>query len=337
MQGVVLLVFCINICRVLFCLCFASSYWGSTICRVLFCLCFASSSWGITICRVLFCLCFASSSWGNTICRVLFCLCFASSYWGTTICRVLFCLCFASSSWEITICRVLFCLCFASSYWGVTICSHSPNYRRIPDFAEREIMPRTTFVLQKSSFQAQPLEEHSAYYVCTPKEQFQGPTPRRAFRVLRLYSKRAVSEPDPYKSIPRTTFVLQKSSFQAQPLEEPSFKTIQNHIQNKITIHRYMRARGSSTFSRPPLRHAVPTVRAAIFVLSETDQNCIDTHDDPRNTACAPPRLKWLESTTRRIPAEGSPIRAHRSASKLNTKTSKLTIRRFLRRAHLLP
>ena len=27
------------ICRVLFCLCFASSYWGSTICRVLFCLC----------------------------------------------------------------------------------------------------------------------------------------------------------------------------------------------------------------------------------------------------------------------------------------------------------
>ena len=63
-------------------------------------------------------------------------------------------------------------------------------------------IPRTTFVLQKSSFRARPLEEHSAYYACTPKEQFRSPTPTRAFRVLRLYSKRAVSKPSHWKSLP---------------------------------------------------------------------------------------------------------------------------------------
>ena len=87
---------------------------------------------------------------------------------------------------------------------------------------------------------------------------------------------------------------------QFRRFREPS-KPSKTHA-SKIMIHRYIRAGASSTFSRPPLRHVVPTVRVANFELSEADQNNIDTHDGPRNTACAPPRLKWLQDPRRGVP-----------------------------------
>ena len=44
----------------------------------------------------------------------------------------------------------------------------------------------------------------------------------RAFRVLSLNSKRAVSSPGHWKSIPHTHFIFQYNNFRAQPLEEHS-------------------------------------------------------------------------------------------------------------------
>ena len=219
----------------LFCLCFASSYWGITICRVLFCSCFASSYWGTTICRVLFCLCFASSYWGITICRVLFCLCFASPFAGSCFACALHQaigeLPFAGSCFACVLHQALGKLPFAGSCFACALhqaigelpfaaiprtTDEFPTSRNerlchvLRLYSKRAVskpsrwksIPRTTFVLQKSSFRARPLEEHSAYYACTPKEQFRSPTPTRAFRVLRLYSKRAVSKPSHWKSLP---------------------------------------------------------------------------------------------------------------------------------------
>ena len=46
----------------------------------------------------------------------------------------------------------------------------------------------TTFALGSRILGARPLEEHSAYCVCTRNQHFGGPATRRAFRVLSLYT-----------------------------------------------------------------------------------------------------------------------------------------------------
>ena len=111
------------------------------------------------------------------------------------------------------------------------------------------------------------LQQHSQQtskqtIISSPKEQFPSPASGRAFRVLSLYSKRAVSKPGRWKSNPRTEFVLQKSSFQAQP-SAYYVCTPKQQLRDTGNLVRYqvapVRTRIHNTF--PLATHGFPTSR----------------------------------------------------------------------------
>ena len=121
--GLVLLLFCIKLH--LQGLVLLAGYWGITICRVLFCLCFASSYWGITICRVLFCLCFTSSqAIGNYHLQGLVLLVFCIKLLGKYHLQGLVLLVFyiKLSYWELPFAGSCFACVLHQASWGTTIC-----------------------------------------------------------------------------------------------------------------------------------------------------------------------------------------------------------------------
>ena len=72
---------------------------------------------------------------------------------------------------------------------------------------------RTTFVLQKSTFQPRKLRVSAAYYVCTTKVDFPATEAPGVPGVLHLYYKSRLSSHRSSGRPRRTTFVLQKSTF----------------------------------------------------------------------------------------------------------------------------
>ena len=75
----------------------------------------------------------------------------------------------------------------------------------------RGCAPRTTFVLKSCDFQA----VCSAYYVCTQKLRFSSLSFGTTLRILRLYLKVAIFQPELQEHAPRTTFVLTSCDIQA--------------------------------------------------------------------------------------------------------------------------
>ena len=79
----------------------------------------------------------------------------------------------------------------------------------------REHAPHTTSVLKSCDFPAGAAGARSAYYVCTYKLRFSSRSCGSTLRILRLYSKSAIFQPELQEHAPRTTFVLKSCDFQA--------------------------------------------------------------------------------------------------------------------------
>ena len=92
---------------------------------------------------------------------------------------------------------------------------------------------RTTFVLQKSTFQPQKLRASPAYYICTTKVDFPATEAPGVRGVLRLYYKSRLCSHRSSGCPWRTTSVLQKSTFQPRKLRGRPWRTtfvLQNSI-----------------------------------------------------------------------------------------------------------
>ena len=77
----------------------------------------------------------------------------------------------------------------------------------------RECAPRTTSVLKNCDFRSGAAGARSAYYVCTQKLRFSSRSCGGVLRVLRLYLKVAIFQPE--LRAPHTTSVLKSYDFPA--------------------------------------------------------------------------------------------------------------------------
>ena len=79
----------------------------------------------------------------------------------------------------------------------------------------REHAPHTTSVLKTCDFPAGAAGARSTYYVCTYKLRFSSRSCGSTLRILRLYLKVAIFQPELQEHAPCTTFVLKSCDFQA--------------------------------------------------------------------------------------------------------------------------
>ena len=83
----------------------------------------------------------------------------------------------------------------------------------------RERSARTTLVLQNCAFRAGAARMYSAYYFCTSKFRFSSRSCGNVLRILLLYLKIAIFEPELRDRTPRATFVLNSCDFEARAAE----------------------------------------------------------------------------------------------------------------------
>ena len=78
----------------------------------------------------------------------------------------------------------------------------------------RECTPRTTFVLKSCDFVAGAAGMYSAYYLCAEKSRFCRRSCGSVPRILLLYLKVAIFQPELRECAPRTTFALKRCAVQ---------------------------------------------------------------------------------------------------------------------------